>query len=109
MTFQKAVRGWLGLPAEEVPKAHEEGHGLEAKLETFCEAHLDQDLTEDEIVLFREMVVALANQIGQVLTRADRLETLGIAALNTRLETITSTYRLARNAWKIVKIKGELL
>ena len=109
MTFQKAVRGWLGLPAEDVPKAHEEGHGLEAKLEAFCEAHLNQDLTEDEIVLFREMVIALANQIGQVSTRADRLETLGIAALNTRLETITSTYRLARNAWKIVKIKGELL
>ena len=109
MTFREAVRGWLGLPAEEVPKAHEEDHCLEAKLEAFCEAHLNQDLTEEEIVLFREMVVALANQIGRVLTRADRLETLGIAALNTQMETITSTYRLARNAWKIVKIKGEVL
>lgn len=107
MTFREAVRGWLGLPAEEVPKAHEEDHCLEAKLEAFCEAHLDQDLTEEEISYFREMVIRIADQVGSIKTRPDRLDSIGREALNKRLGTFMCPYRLARGAWRIERAVEE--
>ena len=81
--------------------AHEECHGLDARLEAFCEAHLNQDLTEEEISYFRDMVVRVADQVGSIKTRPDRLDSIGKEALNKRPGTFMCPYRLARGAWKI--------
>lgn len=100
-TFQQAVRSWMGLPEENAPPEQESS--LEARFIAFCECHLEQDLSEDDISQFREMTIALADQVGQIKTRADRIEALGREALNKRLETITDVYRLARATWRIIR------
>ena len=77
--------------------AHEEGHDLEA----FCEVHLNRDLTEEEISYFRDMVVRVADQVGSIKTRPDRLDSIGKETLNKRPGTFMCPYRLARGAWRI--------
>ena len=81
--------------------AHEEGHGLDARLEAFCEVHLNQDLTEEEISYFRDMVVRVADQVGSIKTRPDRLDSIGRETLNKRIGTFMCPYRLARGTWRI--------
>lgn len=82
-------------------------NSLEAQLIAFCECHLEQELSEEEIAQFREMTIALADRVGQIKTRADRIEALGREALNKRLETITGEYRLARSSWRIIKAEED--
>ncbi len=107
VTFQQQVRSWLGFPDES--ELVEENMDLEARLLSFCEDHLNQDMANEEVVQFRDMVIRIADQVGSVKTRADRLESIGRDALNKRLETFMCPYRLARGTWKIVKTAEALL
>ena len=104
-TFQQAVREWLGLQDEGA--VVEENADPEQKLRSFCENHLNQDLSEEEIAKFRELVIAIADRIGIIKTRTDRLESIGRDALNKRMETFAFPYRLVRNAWRIIKYQEE--
>ena len=58
-------------------------------------------LTEEEISYFRDMVVRVADQVGSIKTRPDRLDSIGREALNKRIGTFMCPYRLARGAWRI--------
>lgn len=104
-TFQQVVRSWLGMPEEDALPEPESS--LEARFIAFCECHLEQELSEEEIAQFREMTIALADRVGQIKTRADRIDALGREALNKRLETITGEYRLARSSWRIIKAEED--
>ena len=105
ITFQQAVRGWLGHLEEDVSAA--EKLSLKEKIDKFCEEHLEQELTADEIVKLRAMVSQIKKPSGASKTRADRLETIGKRAVSSRLEDIDCPYRVARNAWKIIKHQEE--
>lgn len=105
VTFQQAVRNWLGLSEENVPMV--KNTNLEERLLSFCVEHLNQTLTDDEISTFREMVITIADQIGVIKTRSDRIESIGREALNKRLETFMCPYRLARSTWKIIENQEE--
>lgn len=107
VTFQQQVRSWLGFSDES--ESVEKNVNPEERLQIFCEDHLNKELTDEEIMQFREMVIKIADQVGSVKTRADRLESIGREALNKRLETFTCPYRLARGTWKIVKATESLL
>lgn len=106
ITFQQAVRSWLGHPDEDA--AAGENANLEQRLLAFCENHLDQDLTDEEVAKLREMVITIADQIGIAKTRADRLESIGRDALNKRMATFKCPYRVARNAWRIINNQEDL-
>ena len=67
----------------------------------FMKRKFDMDLTEEEISYFRDMVVRVADQVGSIKTRPDRLDSIGREALNKRLGTFMCPYRLARGAWRI--------
>lgn len=93
-TFEETVRSWLGMPeeAQETPQD---------KLFRFCENHEDSELDEEEIIMFRKLVVNATKQAGFSEPQPGRIESLGRGALNNRLEKLNCPYALARNEWKI--------
>lgn len=95
-TFRAAVCEWLGKTLEpEVVPADE--------LAAFCEAHLGQELSEDEIATVRELIVKAAGATGFVEPQPTRVATLGRDALNNRMGKFNSPYRFEKNIWKINK------
>lgn len=95
-TFRDAVCGWLGktVEAEAVPQD---------ELQAFCEAHLGQDLTEEEITTVRALVVKAAGATGFVEPQPTRVATLGREALNNRMAKFDSGFRFEKTIWKIIK------
>lgn len=96
LTFREAVCEWLGktLEPEAVPTD---------ELTTFCEAHLGEELSEEEIKTVRELIVKAAGSTGFVEPQPTRVATLGREALNNRMAKFSCAYRIDRSMWKIVK------
>lgn len=96
LTFRDAVCGWLGkTPKTEVVP--------QDALQAFCEAHLGQELTEEEIVAVRALIVKSAVAAGFSEPQPTRVATLGREALNNRLEKLGCAYRFEKTVWKINK------
>ena len=100
LTFRDAVCGWLGksVESQEVPTD---------ELTAFCEAHLGQELTGEETVTVRRLVVKAAEANGFTEPQPTRVGTLGPEALNNRLTKIESSFRFEKKRWVIIKA-GEL-
>lgn len=96
VSFREAVCKWLGknLEPDEVPAD---------ELTAFCEAHLGQELTEEEIATVRELVVKAAGATGFVEPQPTRVATLGREALNNRMAKFDSGFRFEKTSWKIIK------
>lgn len=93
-TFRDAVCSWLGknLEPDEVPAE---------ELTAFCEAHLGRELSEEEIVTVRKLVVKTAEAKRFKEQQPTRVDTLGTEALNNRLSKVESPYRFERKRWVI--------
>lgn len=100
-TFHQAVANWLGLDEEEVPVT--EKLSLAGRIEKFCEAHLEQQLSDAEIEELRSLVVLVKSPSGASKTRPERIKTIKKIAVNHRLSDIACPYRVARDAWRIIK------
>lgn len=100
-TFQQAVTGWLGLAEENLPETKK--LSLAERIEKFCEAHLGQQLSNTEIEELRSLVVLIKTASGASKTRSDRAATIKKIAVNNRLKEIGCQYRVARDAWRIIK------
>lgn len=96
LTFRDAVCGWLGKTQEPEAVPQDE-------LQAFCEAHLGQELTDEEIVTIRALIVKAAGATGFVEPQPTRVATLGREALNNRLDKFSCPYRFEKNIWKINK------
>ena len=77
------------------------------ELTAFCEAHLGQELTGEETVTVRRLVVKAAEANGFTEPQPTRVDTLGPEALNNRLIKIESSFRFEKKRWVIIKV-GEL-
>lgn len=97
VSFQKAVKGWLGLSEgeEEPPKD---------RLLRFCEEHCGQELNAEDQAEFRRMVVMTVEQEGYKEPQPERIKTLKIEALQNRLSKISFPYCLERNKWIIREV-----
>ena len=100
-TFRQAVNNWLGLDEEGLPEI--EKLSLADRIEKFCEAHLGQQLSDAEIEELRSLVVLIKTASGAPKTRSDRAATIKRLAVNNRLKEIACQYRVARDAWRIIK------
>ena len=98
-TFRQEVQCWLGLEAE--PEADPE-----EQLLRFCEANLDRELDEDEIMPLRKLIVATAKCYGYIEQQPRRVDSLGREALNNRLAYFNCPFELAKTAWTIQKSSG---
>lgn len=96
LTFREAVCSWLGknLEPDGVPAD---------ELTAFCEAHLGQELNEEEIVMVRKLIVKTAVAKGYLEPQPTRVATLGQEALNNRLYKVESPYRFEKKRWVILK------
>ncbi len=95
-TFRGEVCKWLGK-TQEPEKAPDE------ELTAFCEAHLGQELNEEEIVMARKLIVKTAVAKGYPEPQPTRVATLGQEALNNRLSKVESPYRFEKKHWVILK------
>lgn len=95
-TFRGEVCKWLGK-TQEPEKAPDE------ELTAFCEAHLGQELNEEEIVTVRKLIVKTAEAKGYPEPQPTRVATLGQEALNNRLSKVESPYRFEKKRWVILK------
>lgn len=100
-TFRQAVTSWLGLDEKEVPET--EKLSLAERIEKFCEARLEQQLSDAEIEELRSLVAQIKTPNGASKTRPDRVKTIKKIAVNHRLSDIACPYRVARDAWRIIK------
>ena len=106
ITFQQAVRSWLGLTDDSLPLM--EKPSLEERILQFCETHLNQELSDEEINYLRSLVALIKAPSGAAKTRPERVATIKKLAINNRLKEITSSYRVARDSWRIIKNQEEL-
>lgn len=97
--FREVVCSWFGKKPE--PKAPEKTP--EDELAAFCEAHLGMELTEEEIVTVRALIVKAARATGFVEPQPTRVATLGRDALNNRMGKFDCAYRFDKNVWKLNK------
>ena len=95
-TFRDEVCKWLGKTQEPEKIPDEE-------LTAFCEAHLGQELSEEEIVTVRKLIVKTAVAKGHIEPQPTRVATLGQEALNNRLYKVESPYRFEKKRWVILK------
>ena len=95
-TFRDEVCKWLGKTQEPEKIPDEE-------LTAFCEAHLGQELSEEEIVTVRKLIVKTAVAKGYLEPQPTRVATLGQEALNNRLSKVESPYRFEKKRWVILK------
>lgn len=95
LTFQKAVSGWLGISAKDTMSATD-------KLLEFCEVHVDSELPTEEVDIFRQLVVAAAEEGGHKEPQPKRINFLGQEALNNRLQNIAVPYAIAKGSWTII-------
>lgn len=95
-TFRDEVCKWLG-------KTQEPEKIPDDELNAFCEAHLGQELNEEEIVMARKLIVETAVAKGYPEPQPTRVATLGQEALNNRLSKVESPYRFEKKRWVILK------
>ena len=95
-TFRGEVCKWLGK-TQEPEKAPDE------ELNAFFEDHLGQELSEEEIVTVRKLIVKTAVAKGYLEPQPTRVATLGQEALNNRLSKVESPYRFEKKRWVILK------
>ena len=95
-TFRGEVCKWLG-------KTQEPEKIPDDELNAFCEAHLGQELNEEEIVMVRKLIVKTAVAKGYLEPQPTRVATLGQEALNNRLSKVESPYRFEKKRWVILK------
>ena len=95
-TFRDEVCKWLG-------KTQEPEKIPDDELNAFCEAHLGQELNEEEIVMVRKLIVKTAEAKGYPEPQPTRVATLGQEALNNRLSKVESPYRFEKKRWVILK------
>ena len=95
-TFRDEVCKWLG-------KTQEPEKIPDDELNAFCEAHLGQELNEEEIVMVRKLIVKTAVAKGYLEPQPTRVATLGQEALNNRLSKVESPYRFEKKRWVILK------
>lgn len=95
-TFRDEVCKWLG-------KTQEPEKIPDDELNAFCEAHLGQELNEEEIVTVRKLIVKTAVAKGYLEPQPTRVATLGQEALNNRLSKVESPYRFEKKRWAILK------
>lgn len=95
-TFRGEVCKWLG-------KTQEPEKAPDDELNAFCEAHLGQELSEEEIVTVRKLIVKTAVAKGYLEPQPTRVATLGQEALNNRLSKVESPYRFEKKRWVILK------
>ena len=95
-TFRGEVCKWLG-------KTQEPEKIPDDELNAFCEAHLGQELNEEEIVMVRKRIVKTAEAKGFKEQQPTRVDTLGTEALNNRLSKVESPYRFEKKRWVILK------
>ena len=95
-TFRDEVCKWLG-------KTQEPEKIPDDELNAFCEAHLGQELNEEEIVMVRKLIVKTAVAKGYPEPQPTRVATLGQEALNNRLSKVESPYRFEKKRWVILK------
>ena len=95
-TFRDEVCKWLGKTQEPEKIPGDE-------LNAFFEAHLGQELSEEEIVTARKLVVKTAEAKGFKEQQPTRVDTLGTEALNNRLSKVESPYRFEKKRWVILK------
>lgn len=105
-SFQQAVKSWLGIVDDSLPATEE--LTLNERILQFCETHLNQVLSDEEINYLRSLVVLIKTPSGASITRADRMEKIKKVAVNNRLKEIACPYRVARDAWRIIKNQEEL-
>lgn len=83
ITFQEAVRSWLGICEKEKKESPLE------KLLRFCENNVNLQLDEEKIAMFRKLVVASATEhAGRVEPQPSRVGSLKATALRNRLRMI---------------------
>ena len=95
-TFRDEVCKWLG-------KAQEPEKIPDDELNMFFEDHLGQELSEEEIVTVRKLIVKTAVAKGHIEPQPTRVATLGQEALNNRLSKVESPYRFEKKRWVILK------
>lgn len=95
-TFRGEVCKWLGK-TQEPEKAPDE------ELNAFFEDHLGKELSEEEIVTVRKLIVKTAVAKGYPEPQPTRVATLGQEALNNRLSKVESPYRFEKKRWVILK------
>ena len=95
-TFRDEVCKWLG-------KAQEPEKIPDDELNMFFEDHLGQELSEEEIVTVRKLIVKTAVAKGYLEPQPTRVATLGQEALNNRLSKVESPYRFEKKRWVILK------
>ena len=95
-TFRGEVCKWLG-------KTQEPEKIPDDELNAFFEEHLGQELSEEEIVTVRKLIVKTAEAKGYPEPQPTRVATLGQEALNNRLSKVESPYRFEKKRWVILK------
>ena len=95
-TFRDEVCKWLG-------KTQEPEKIPDDELNAFFEDHLGKELSEEEIVMVRKLVVKTAVAKGYPEPQPTRVATLGQEALNNRLSKVESPYRFEKKRWVILK------
>lgn len=95
-TFRNEVCKWLG-------KTQEPEKIPDDELNAFCEAHLGKELSEEEIVTVRKLIVETAVAKGYLEPQPTRVATLGQEALNNRLYKVQCPYRFEKKRWVILK------
>ena len=95
-TFRDEVCKWLG-------KTQAPEQAPDEELNAFFEDHLGQELSEEEIVTVRKLIVKTAEAKGYPEPQPTRVATLGQEALNNRLSKVESPYRFEKKRWVILK------
>jgi hypothetical protein len=95
-TFRDEVCKWLG-------KTQEPEKIPDDELNAFFEDHLGKELSEEEIVTVRKLIVKTAEAKGYPEPQPTRVATLGQEALNNRLSKVESPYRFEKKRWVILK------
>lgn len=94
VTFQSVVRKGLGMVVEDTVDPRE-------VLISFCSVHQDTEMTENQIVEFRKLVVNACEQNGHKEPQPTRKNSLGMGALNNRLAKLSVPFELDEKQWII--------
>lgn len=99
-TFQKEVNNWFGKTTEDSVDTLE-------RLEEFYQANEGKVISQEQIPILRKLIVDLYRESGYKEPQKTRIGTLGVDALNNRLEKIpNASYHIEETPekeWKLVR------
>lgn len=99
-TFQKEVTNWFGKTTEDSVDTLE-------RLEEFYQANEEKVISQEQIPILRKLIVDLYRESGYKEPQKTRIGTLGVDALNNRLEKIpNASYHIEETPekeWKLVR------